>query len=255
VIFLKVNFGGFVPLSTVDWRGRSVCTVFLRGCPVHCFYCQNENIRTGSDLREIDEIIGMIKKARLLISGVVFSGGEPTMQKDALIVMAIACKKMGLGVGIHTNGVFPETIKELIDQGVLGKVALDLKTSWDNYDELLKKESSGEVKKSLAILKEAYKSGKLPEFEVVFTIFPGMEEILPAILKEAEGVDFVLQQGVLAGQEPLTFDRLAELAYSTGRIIKIRTRDEGELVFENGKIYTAGSILTTELMQPENGGI
>lgn len=252
---MKVNFGGFVPLSTVDWRGRSVCTVFLRGCPVHCFYCQNENIRTGSDLREIDEIIGMIKKADLLISGVVFSGGEPTMQKDSLIVLAIACKKMGLKVGIHTNGVFPETIKEMLSQKVIDRVAMDLKTTWEHYDELLKRECSGEVKQSLALLKDAYLTGRLSEFEIVFTIFPGMEKYVPALLKEAEGVDFVLQQGVVSGKEPIPFEKLKELAFSTGRKIKIRTRDEGEMVCEDGMISFSGSILKAEPMQPGKGGV
>lgn len=245
---MKLNFGGFVPLSTVDWRGRSVCTVFLRGCPVHCFYCQNENIRTGSDLREIDEIIGMIKKASLIISGVVFSGGEPTMQKDPLIVLAIACKKMGLKVGIHTNGVFPMTIKEMIDQKVIDKVAMDLKTTWDNYDELLKKKCSEDVKKSLALLKEAYNNGRLAEFELVFTIFPGMEDLFPLMIKEAEGIDFVLQQGTLGNEEPIPFEKLKELAASAGRKIKIRTRDEGEVIYEDGKISVAGLAQISENM-------
>ncbi|HET6580251.1 MAG TPA: ribonucleoside-triphosphate reductase activating protein, partial [Methanoregula sp.] len=31
-----MNFGGFIPLSTIDWRGRAVCTVFFRGCPIRC---------------------------------------------------------------------------------------------------------------------------------------------------------------------------------------------------------------------------
>ncbi len=37
---MLVNFGGFVPLSTVDWHGRAVCTVFFRGCSARCFYDQ-----------------------------------------------------------------------------------------------------------------------------------------------------------------------------------------------------------------------
>ncbi|PKG32815.1 MAG: ribonucleoside-triphosphate reductase activating protein, partial [Methanoregula sp.] len=31
---MRVNFGGFVPISTTDWRGHAVCTIFLRGCPL-----------------------------------------------------------------------------------------------------------------------------------------------------------------------------------------------------------------------------
>ena len=88
VIRLPVNFGGFVSISTVDWPGRAVCTVFLRGCPVRCFYCQNTSLLSGSDMRDEAEIVGMIAESALVVSGVVFSGGEPTMQEEALVHLA-----------------------------------------------------------------------------------------------------------------------------------------------------------------------
>jgi anaerobic ribonucleoside-triphosphate reductase activating protein len=128
--FLKVNFGGFVPLSTVDWRGRSVCTVFLRGCPVRCTYCHNSAILTGEDFRDTEEIAGMIHDARLLISAVVFSGGEPTMQRDALVALAAKVKEMGLFVGVQTNGVFPGTLEMLISRGLVDRISLDIKARW-----------------------------------------------------------------------------------------------------------------------------
>ena len=91
---IKLNYGGFVSLSTIDWRGKAVCTVFLRGCPLRCSYCQNESIQTGEDLRDVDEIVAMIETSSPFISGVIFSGGEPTMQKEALIALAQCVKTM-----------------------------------------------------------------------------------------------------------------------------------------------------------------
>src|SRR5271157_6076984 len=85
---IKLNFGGFVPLSTIDWRGKAVCTVFLRGCPIRCSYCQNEAIQTGEDYRDTGEILELIGSSAPYISGVVFSGGEPALQKDALLDLA-----------------------------------------------------------------------------------------------------------------------------------------------------------------------
>jgi pyruvate formate lyase activating enzyme len=76
-----MNFGGFVPLSTVDWRGRSACTVFFRGCPVRCTYCQNSAILNGNDERDLDEILDLIKGSLLAISGVVFSGENPPCRR------------------------------------------------------------------------------------------------------------------------------------------------------------------------------
>ncbi|MCX6677931.1 MAG: radical SAM protein [Methanothrix sp.] len=47
---MKVNFGGIVPLSTVDWLGRAAMVVFLRGCPLRCPHCHNQRLQTGESL-------------------------------------------------------------------------------------------------------------------------------------------------------------------------------------------------------------
>ena len=49
----------------------------------------------------------MIRGSLFAISGVVFSGGEPTLQKEALLSLARIAKGMGLAVGVQTNGVYP----------------------------------------------------------------------------------------------------------------------------------------------------
>ena len=226
-----MNFGGFVPLSTVDWRGHAVCTVFLRGCPVRCSYCHNQSIQEGEDYRELDEIVAMVRSSKLLISGVVFSGGEPTMQAEPLKALAKASRGMGLLVGLHTNGVFPMVLAGLIAGGLVDKVALDIKARWERYDNLLKEKYSGAIRESLAICRDAKLAGDLPEFEVVVTLFRGYEDDVPYIAKVAEGVDLVLQQGLDGGVKPLAGDELRRVADRLGRVVKIRTREEGEVVY------------------------
>jgi pyruvate-formate lyase-activating enzyme len=56
----------------------------------------------------------MIKTSAPSISGVMFSGGEPAAQKDALLELAKSAKEMNLVVGIQTSGHFFETIRTLI---------------------------------------------------------------------------------------------------------------------------------------------
>jgi len=226
-----VNFGGFVPLSTVDWRGRAVCTVFLRGCPVRCSYCQNRSIQDGEDWRELDEVVALIRSSKLLISGVVFSGGEPTMQPEPLKALASASRKMGLLVGLQTNGVYPKVLAELIAEKLVDRVALDIKASWERYDNLLREKYSGPVKESLALCRDAKLAGDLPEFEVVTTLFRGYEDEIPSIAKVAGGMDLVLQQGMQGDVKPLTGEELRKVADRVGRVVKIRTREEGEVVY------------------------
>jgi pyruvate formate lyase activating enzyme len=36
-----VNFGGAVPFSTIDWRGKASRAIFLRGCPLRCILFKN----------------------------------------------------------------------------------------------------------------------------------------------------------------------------------------------------------------------
>ncbi|RPI39588.1 MAG: anaerobic ribonucleoside-triphosphate reductase activating protein [Methanoregulaceae archaeon] len=230
-----MNFGGFVPLSTVDWRGRSVCTVFFRGCPVRCTYCQNSAILTGSDERDLDEIITMIRGSLLAISGVVFSGGEPTMQKDALIALAREAKGMGLAVGVQTNGVYPETLDALIREHLVDRVALDIKARWARYNNLLKGNYVKNVQQSLALCREAHESNQLPEFEVVITLFRGYDDEVSIIAGEVGGTDLVLQQGVTEQVSPLSEDEMKKIADTLVRGVRIRTREGGEIVYEGDR--------------------
>ncbi|MFA6363871.1 anaerobic ribonucleoside-triphosphate reductase activating protein [Methanoregula sp.] len=232
---IQLNYGGFVPLSTVDWRGRSVCTVFFRGCPVRCTYCQNAMILTGQDFREIDEVVALIKGSKLAISGVVFSGGEPTLQKDALVTLARAARNLGLATGIQTNGVFPDTLETLIKERLLDRVALDIKARWARYNNLLGGNYVKNVQRSLALCTEAHISGALPEFQVVVTLFRGYDDEVAIIASETGDIDLVLQQGVTESVPPLSEKELKKIADGLSRRVLIRTRESGEIVYESDR--------------------
>ncbi len=233
---MHVNFGGFIPISTVDWPGRAVCTLFLRGCPVRCDYCHNVHLQDGKDYRSIDEMVSLILSSRIAVSGVVFSGGEPTQQGEALCELARRSKKEGFLVGLHTNGVFPKTIKKLLDEHLVDHLALDIKAKWNRYDNLLRERFSASVKETLNICRNAYHNGDLPEFQVVVTLFRGYEDEVKYISREAEGLEFVLQQGVFGMVPPLSSDELKAIADCLCRPVTIRTREDGEFYYEGIRI-------------------
>ena len=248
---MNINFGGFVPLSTVDWRGRAVCTIFFRGCPVRCYYCHNRDIQTGEDLHDIDEIEDLIKESRLVISGVIFSGGEATMQKDAILELARRCKKMGLAVGVQTNGAFPDTLEAMIDEGVVDLVHLDIKTRWEHYPRMLKvgPEVVSRIKRSLELCREAYENKKLPELQIIITVFPGREEDVDYISRETKGLNLVLQQGVWGSIPPLEFEDLKKIADKIKRPVCIRTREDGEVLYDRNQIIIGNSMVLTDIDQ------
>jgi pyruvate formate lyase activating enzyme len=232
---IQLNFGGFIPLSTVDWRGRSVCTVFFRGCPVRCTYCQNAAILAGEDFRDIEEVISLINGSKLATSGVVFSGGEPTMQKDALVALARAARHLGLATGLQTNGVFPDTLEALIGDRLLDRVALDIKARWARYNNLLGGNYVKNVQRSLDLCTEALRNGALSEFQIVITLFRGYDDEVAIIAAESGDVDLVLQQGVTERVPPLSEKELKSIADGIPRRVLIRTREGGEIVYESDR--------------------
>jgi len=231
---IQINFGGFVPLSTVDWRGKSVCVVFFRGCPVKCWYCHNQSILTGEDRRPVEEVKELIRSSALLISGVIFSGGEATMQPPALFALARYSRSIGLSTGLHTNGVYPDIIRKLIDERLIDHIALDIKAEWNLYTVRGKERAVGkQVKESLTLCTESHHAGTLPGFEVVVTLFPGYgEEIMTISRDVAPDIDLVLQQGVYMGIRPLDLNNLKGIADQLGRPVRIRTRSDGEIFYE-----------------------
>jgi pyruvate formate lyase activating enzyme len=257
---IRLNYGGFIPLSTVDWRGRSVCTVFFRGCPLRCSYCQNAAILAGKDLRDTDEIIDLIQGSKIAASGVVFSGGEPTMQKDALLVLARAAKKFGLAVGIQTNGLFPDTIDMLIREQLVDRIAIDYKTQWEGFTcagegaGLTSPNYKKNVQRSVEIAAAAFREKILHEFEIVVTVFYENAKYLQEISRMFGDIPLVLQQGEhkipmvpggvrnasaylaekqagLGQYTPLTLAEIKTIADGLKRDVRIRTREIGEMAY------------------------
>jgi pyruvate formate lyase activating enzyme len=184
------------------------------------------------DERDTEDIIGMIHDARLLISGVVLSGGEPTFQPEALKEIARGARSAGLLVGVQTNGIFPLVIADLIRERLVDRVALDVKAGWSRYESLVQADVAENVKKSLEICKTAAASGALPECEVVVTLFRGYEHEAASISEEAGDLVLVLQQGVVHGTEPLSVGEIRAVADGLDRPVRIRTRDSGEEWYE-----------------------
>lgn len=241
---MDLNFGGFVPLSTVDWPGRAVCTVFFRGCSARCWYCHNQHLQRGETRATAGHILALIDEAHLLISGVVFSGGECTEQIAALRHLARQVKYRGLAVGIHTNGAFPEHGQTLI--GLVDKVALDLKASWANYRGVTGLDIAEPVQSSLDLYRDAHAAGTLPGFEVVHTLFRGHEADVPTVAAAADGVDLVLQQGIWGQIPPLTLAEIRAVADGLGRPVKIRTKEIGEVLYREGTFTVGGSMQVTD---------
>ncbi len=117
---------GLVPLSSCDWPGRLVATVFLQGCPWRCTYCHNASILDPRAPGQVPwrDVLDLLDRRRGLLDGLVFSGGEPTMQW-ALPDAAAQVRAAGYGVGLHTSGAYPRRLAAVLP--VVDWVGLDVK--------------------------------------------------------------------------------------------------------------------------------
>lgn len=150
-----IAVGGFSPLSTCDWPGELVATVFCQGCPFACRYCHNaELILSGPGAGPgFGSILTLLDKRRGLLDGVVFSGGEPTLQK-ALPEAVAAVRALGFRVGLHTAGPYPERLARLLP--LVDWVGFDVKAPFSDYDRITGVPGSGErAKASLLALVES----------------------------------------------------------------------------------------------------
>ncbi len=96
--------------------------IHLQGCNLHCPWCSNPEGMdfTGGISVDADRLIEEIKSCKRLFfggGGVTFTGGECTMQKQALRYVLKGCKKLGIHTAIETNGTCPyeEDLFENID--------------------------------------------------------------------------------------------------------------------------------------------
>jgi pyruvate formate lyase activating enzyme len=196
---------------------------------------------------------------------VVFSGGEPTLQKEALMELARFAKSLDLMVGIQTNGQFPETLEALIAEGIVDRVAIDYKTRWEGFSSVTGRDTPAArdnypaaVGRSVACCKKALREQVLAEFEIVITVFYENEEYIREIADRIGTTSLVLQQGehkiaalhttvsdishgeYISKQKslqelhpPLTLAEIKKIADELGRTVRIRTRETGEITYES----------------------
>ncbi len=115
-------------------------TVFLKGCPLRCWWCHNpESLRMepesifpswegqGVDKETIlgktmtvQEVMTEIEKELIFFDesggGVTFSGGEPLMQPEFLKAMLECCHKQEIHTALDTSGYAPpHVLQSIID--------------------------------------------------------------------------------------------------------------------------------------------
>lgn len=148
----ELVLGGMTPLSTLDFPGRLSAVLYTQGCPLRCRYCHNPELwpmraatpRTSAPLAW-PKVVNWLYRRRGLLDGVVFSGGEATVQ-PALMDALRHVREMGFQTALHTAGIYPQRLEEILP--LLDWVGLDIKAPFDHYARVTGVPGSGDKARS-----------------------------------------------------------------------------------------------------------
>lgn len=130
-----MQIGGIQKCSLIDYPGKVSTVIFTQGCNFRCPYCHNSSLvslkKNNSAITE-EGFFNFLKTRIGKIEGVVVSGGEPTIHKDIKRFLK-KIKNLGFFVKLDTNGSNPRVLREVIDKDLVDFIAMDVKTSIENY--------------------------------------------------------------------------------------------------------------------------
>ena len=125
---------GFQKLTLLDFPGHTACTLFTHGCNMRCPFCHNSALVSGTapEIHTEDEILSFLRKRQGLLDGVAITGGEPLLQRGIGDFIK-KIKELGFSVKLDTNGSIPERLEELINNGLIDYIAMDIKNCKEKY--------------------------------------------------------------------------------------------------------------------------
>jgi len=177
--------GGVTPLSTVDWPGELAAVVFCQGGAWSCPYCHNAALRPAKPgERPWAEVLAWLETRQGLLDAVVFSGGEPLLQRDLPQALE-AVRGLGFKIGLHTSGLDPAALARVLPR--VDWVGLDMKAPRAAYERITGRPGSADA--AWASLELLNASGVA--FELRTTWHPGLlaEDELRELARELSGLE------------------------------------------------------------------
>ena len=152
-----IRIGDIEKFSIVDFPSKIAVVVFMQGCPWRCPFCYNKSLQDLNAETEVSwqNLLNLLQHRKGVVDAVVFSGGEPLLQKNLPEAVKIV-KEMGFEAALHTGGYNPQALKKILPDLVW--VGFDIKAPLEK--EAYQKATGGpgvaeKVKESLKMLLES----------------------------------------------------------------------------------------------------
>lgn len=149
-----MRIAGMQKLSLLDYPGHTAATIFTEGCNFRCPFCHNATLISTEESSPLgtNEVISFLLKRRGLLDGVCISGGEPLLHND-LAYFLRQIKDLGFLLKLDTNGSFPDRLQDLLNEGLLDYIAMDIKAAPEKYSQACGVTINfGDIQKSVNIL-------------------------------------------------------------------------------------------------------
>ncbi|MGM0641672.1 MAG: anaerobic ribonucleoside-triphosphate reductase activating protein [Thermotogota bacterium] len=138
MLYNKTIFAGFRSFSFVDFPGKLSSVLYTGGCNFKCPWCHNWKIALAEKYNFLTEkdLYQSLEKAFKKIDALTITGGEPTIHNDLTDYIKRIKKEFKVAIKLDTNGSNPKKISEIIQEGNIDYIAMDIKSSPENYKNL-----------------------------------------------------------------------------------------------------------------------
>lgn len=126
-----MQISGLQKMTLLDYPGQVACTVFTGGCNLRCPFCHNASLALpGREREELDEaeVMRFLERRRGMLDGVAVTGGEPLLHGDIGGFLR-RVRALGYRIKLDTNGAFPDRLRALVEEGLVDRVAMDVKNA------------------------------------------------------------------------------------------------------------------------------
>ncbi|MFW6014404.1 MAG: radical SAM protein [Candidatus Nanoarchaeia archaeon] len=207
-------------IEPVESGHKDFLNIYWSGCNFKCPWCNTPHLLESKEefMIPLRDAKLQIKEHMSQITEVIFTGGEPCLQRLAVMNLAEYCKQSQLRVGVHTNGSKPICINSLLKQKLLDSVILDIKSPLEeeSFEKITKsrtffistKQIISDINATLEILKDAN-----IDIEIRTTIIPGWMYRKEDLIKIAELIKKIDCRWKLQRFEPgeIVSKRLSEI--------------------------------------------
>ncbi len=189
---------GWHRTSLIDYPDHIATVIFTGGCNFRCPMCHNADLVLKPQTLPAypqEDLWKFLIKREGLVTGLVVTGGEPTLQPD-LPAFLRQVRAHKVQVKLDTNGYRPDTLSDLLTAGLIDYIAMDIKAPPTKYAQLtgIPEVDTTRIEQSIRLIRASDVA-----YEFRTTVVPGLLDAVGDDIEAiahwvADAAHYVIQQ-------------------------------------------------------------